>query len=1345
MRDHAWVGPLCAVVVLGLWSAGFAVGWLPLAAAGVVAGAVLDPRSSLVRRLALGILLVAIVAAFHAHRQVDVVEQEWSTYWSEREDEVGRQLNEALQSLLDDGEQAATRLGELGSEPGALPDPRDLTELRERHGVTALALYDNDGELRVWDGVHRGPVPEPVQLGGLRYAYDERPLFGYLYVTASADGVGTAVAAFLLRTDLPGSLAADAQDFASRFRRDVGEEIRLFPVPLAKGQGGWELEVDGRVLVSVVLEPPQPSTRSAELLDGWQRGVFALTLLAWLLLSVGAPAGWSHSLLAGGALLVLAATVPLPPAGVVADAVVRPSVRLPGVGALAVGRLALLAAALVTAVAVLPHRNRRPSPVVVGLVVAGAAPVAGVAFQAVATPSVLGEAAGSWVTFQALSVLALAAVLGPVLSRSRTRRPRAGHVVGGAGGAVALALLVGAWVRYVGVPPVLTGALWGLPAWWVARGLGGESRWTRPLLSWSLAVVLAGTFLVPLAWGERVEARRDAAEARLQRLLAPSDPELEADLSSMAEAVRVLEANGADGVELLYGALRRSGFAEAGHPAWLSLWSPAGVPQEELRVGTGPNRPPAAADAVTLPRESGARILAYDRDDARYVLRVPLRNGRSFTAAAPPFRETELRSALSPLLMGEPRTSDPLTLIPLEEEGEAPATDVVRWTRSAGGWRATTRVRYPGAAYEAQVLVGLPGLGLAVARGTLLILLDGVLVLLFWGLGRSLLREVGPPRPALRGLVISFRARVTLALFGFFVLANALFGTLAYRTIDRASQRAAEVLAERVAEDAAGWYFEESGAMELLARRVGAELLEYRGGEIREGSVEELVELGLYEAWIPYEVYRSLEDRESIRGVRRSALGAWQYVTAYRRLPDGDLLGAPVPLQAGATAIGSADVLQLLGFALLVGGALSLSLALLVSQALTRPIRALQVASERVGAGNLRFSLPEREADEFGAVFEAFNRMVRRLRRARRQLVRTTRRTQAIMEEAAVGIVAVDPGGRVTLVNPRAERLLGVEVELGQGVPREAGAGEELGAWLTAYLGGQGHEAGLELLVDDRRIRVRARRLEGAGSPGGAVVALEDVTDELRTERVLAWGEMARQVAHEVKNPLTPMKLSIQHLRRAWEDGHPDFDEILVRNAEAVLTEIDRLAAIAQSFSRFGAPAEGRGAPLAPVDVVSVVREVMALYGASEGPVDFRRELPDALPTVRARSLELKEVLVNLLENAREALQDGGMVRVVGALADDGRVVLRVQDDGAGVPPELMPRVFEPHFSTRSGGTGLGLAIVRRLVESWGGSVALESEPGAGAVVTVHLLPWTDDESPTGVEGAGLARRESAS
>ncbi|RMH22338.1 MAG: HAMP domain-containing protein [Gemmatimonadetes bacterium] len=615
----------------------------------------------------------------------------------------------------------------------------------------------------------------------------------------------------------------------------------------------------------------------------------------------------------------------------------------------------------------------------------------------------------------------------------------------------------------------------------------------------------------------------------------------------------------------------------------------------------------------------------------------------------------------------------------------------------------------------------------------------------------------------MRALGQSFRARVTLALFAFFVLSTLAVGGVTLRTLSSAAVRATAALAERVAAGAAGFYREEAGEMELLAERVGADLLEYRDGELRGGSVDHLVELGLYEAWIPFEVYRRLIGREALALVEPRRLGSWTYLMAFQRLPDGDVVATPVSLQAGSAALRGRDVIEIMGFVVVVGALVSFVLALLVGRTLTRPIDTLRVASERVGAGNLQVRLPAARTDEFEAVFSAFNRMVLRLRRARRQLVRQTRRTQAIVEESATAVVALDPSGVVTLVNPRARDLLGEAVRPGDPLGAEARAPEGFLSWVARCLAERRAEASEEFVFGDRRIHARARRISREG-PGGLVLTLDDVTDELRTERILAWGEMARQVAHEVKNPLTPIKLGVQHIERAWRDGRPDFDVILARNARAILAEIERLDAIARSFSRFGAPAQAGAVPLEPVDVAGVVADVLDLYGGGEpAGVRFSADVPQDLPRVRARPGELKEVLLNLLENARAAVEPEGVVRIeaevrpraseragadgatdaADAAADTLAVVeLRVVDDGGGMPDEVLSRVFEPHFSTRSGGAGLGLAIVQRLVTSWGGTVSIDSGRGEGTVVRVGLMPWS--EAGAGAGEADSSERDSA-
>jgi two-component system, NtrC family, nitrogen regulation sensor histidine kinase NtrY len=234
------------------------------------------------------------------------------------------------------------------------------------------------------------------------------------------------------------------------------------------------------------------------------------------------------------------------------------------------------------------------------------------------------------------------------------------------------------------------------------------------------------------------------------------------------------------------------------------------------------------------------------------------------------------------------------------------------------------------------------------------------------------------------------------------------------------------------------------------------------------------------------------------------------------------------------------------------------------------------------------------------------------------------------------------------------------------------------------------------------------------------VVTLDDVTDVARAERVLAWGEMARQVAHEIKNPLTPMRLGMQHLRRARRDGRVDFDRVLEENTARVLAEIDRLDEIARAFSRYGmAPVED--GPPERVDVAAIARDVLELERMGSEAVAWESHIPDGPVLVAAQERELREVMLNLLENARLAHARRVVVRV--STLADGDVELRVQDDGLGIPEHLLARVFEPHFSTRTSGSGLGLAISRRLIERWGGGIHAERAVSGGTILVVRLAP----------------------
>ena len=1259
------------------------------------------------------------------------ISQDFDAYWDSRSALAVEALDERLQRLLEMGEEAVSRIGELvsGGTNAAILD--GLRDIRQETGMDLATIYGPDGGFRLWDGVHRGVVPEELRMGEVQYLYRDRPLFSYLYFTAPMADGGTAMAAALIKANLPRSLEADPGDFLTDFRDGVGEDLRIFRAERTAGEDVFDFVFEGEALFSVTVVRPTQEQRLRDVRSRWSRIVGSLAIIAWLVLAVTAGADKRDRTAAALTPLGLALVAPVGAATGSAAFFIAADFLLPGPLPVTFERVLLVSAALSVVIAAHMPPATRLRSLASGLAVLIGFPLLSMLILGGAGSALLAGAEGKWVVYQmGLGLMLTLVCVGALRLGERTD----GRVPPQIPITLAVATLVGLclggafWVRTAGtIPGWVTGA-WALPALLAAFGLACLQGARRDWMAWCAAAVIGSSAAVVIAWGARVESRMDEAELQLSRLGVPADPYLEYVLYRFADIADSLDATGATSAELLYESWILSGLAEEGTGVWLSLWSSGDLPEFEITIGVD-GRPPPADDYLEEARQGEpAFVRRLGLAEANYLVQVPLAQGRVLTGVLPARRELSNSSPFGPLFGSLTALSEsPLTMVPVLEGDEATFSEETVWRMTPEGWEATVGVPYPDGAVDAKYALDLPRPLVAVARGTLLVLANGLVILLLWALGRYVIVGRRPAVRTWKNPFSSFRARVTLALFGFFLVSAALFGTYAFRTLNSATERTAAVIASRVAADAAAFYTEVNGSMAVLSDRVGADLLEYRAGELRGGSVDDLVELGLYDGLIPFELNQRLEAREKLFETVLGSLGRREYLMAYQRLPDGDVVATQVPLQAAATTLGQREIAELIGFVVLLGAGLSLGLAFLVARTLTSPMRKLQVASEKVGEGNLEVQLPDARTDEFGSVFTAFNRMVMRLHRARRALVRTTRRTEAIVEDAATGVVALDALGRVVLVNARAQAVLEGRVEVGEPMPRFDGPRAEFVEWVEGCLRDGLREAKMEFQLGERRIRVRAREVSRQ-DPGGIVLSLEDITDELRTERILAWGEMARQVAHEVKNPLTPIKLSVQHIRRAWKDQRGEFETILERNVGAILKEIDRLAEIASGFSRFGAPAAAGEVPLEPVDVGAVAREVLTLYrGGEGGPIDFAADIPPDLPRISARETEFKEVLINLLENARAAIEGDGNV-VIEAVSVPTAIEIRVRDNGSGIPVDLMGRIFEPQFSTRSTGTGLGLAIVRKLVESWDGTVTAEADRGEGTVIRLQLRYWTDVE-----------------
>ena len=422
--------------------------------------------------------------------------------------------------------------------------------------------------------------------------------------------------------------------------------------------------------------------------------------------------------------------------------------------------------------------------------------------------------------------------------------------------------------------------------------------------------------------------------------------------------------------------------------------------------------------------------------------------------------------------------------------------------------------------------------------------------------------------------------------------------------------------------------------------------------------------------------------------------------------------------------------------------------AIFTAQRLVQPIQDLVKGTRAVAQGDLDTRLPLTSHDEMGFLVHSFNDMTKRLRKAREdqrvaQADAENERAKLaiVLARLSTGVVSLEADQRVRTANRAAGMILGEDLE------SRVGAGfAELG--VQSSLARQFSEACrshldageaewreqmvLQAPTGRRILMVACTPLPGEGdAPGGQVLVFDDITVMLQAQREAAWGEVARRLAHEIKNPLTPIRLSAERMRHKLLPSIKDEKDaqMLERATETIVQQVEAMKEMVNAFSEY---ARAPRLEMAPVELNHLVQEVTDLYRAQdpERRVRLQLELDPALGRVAADPGRLRQLLHNLLTNAVEALegQSGGEVVVATRLVErsgDAAAELTVADNGPGFQRELVGQVFDPYVTTKAKGTGLGLAIVRKIVEEHGGSIEADNRAEGGARIRI-VLPMND-------------------
>jgi two-component system nitrogen regulation sensor histidine kinase NtrY len=396
-----------------------------------------------------------------------------------------------------------------------------------------------------------------------------------------------------------------------------------------------------------------------------------------------------------------------------------------------------------------------------------------------------------------------------------------------------------------------------------------------------------------------------------------------------------------------------------------------------------------------------------------------------------------------------------------------------------------------------------------------------------------------------------------------------------------------------------------------------------------------------------------------------------------------------------------------------------------LSRGITVPIQKLAEGTHEVAQGNWDYKIESGGDDEIGVLMNSFNQMTGDLKQIKLELERRGRVVETVLANIAAGVVSVDPAGNITTWNKAAEQMLGVKAAgaVGRSYQEvfQADALRGIQEIIDSVRGHESVERELKLSLEEqvRTVVVSAATLrDDDASILGVMVFLEDITQIQKVQRMEAWREVARRIAHEIKNPLTPIQLSAERLRKRYAKMLEGDGGILDKCTTTIIQQVDELKNLVNEFSQF---ARLPSAQLASNDLNELVSEALFLFKEGHNGIQFQFR-SDVIPPLELDREQIKRVLINLLDNAVAAVNGGGEIKLsTGYDKARGVVTLEVADNGCGLAPEIRSRIFEPYFSTKENGTGLGLTIVSQIVEDHHGYVRALSNDPRGTRISIEL------------------------